>query len=164
MLSPLTMTAAFGKLVSQNKNYSLTLDPYASEPGMEPFQLGTGVEPSAYMLLIRDGVIKGLKEVLINGTAARLGSLLKNKSPYFYYAKTGTTGDDASKTKSKLFAIVISKMDMSKPDYNFRNNKFYIIYFTSQNGPPKQNEDLQLKIIQAVERSSTFTRYMNSEN
>jgi len=101
-----------------------------------------------------------MKEVLNTGTAAALGALLKNKSPYFYYAKTGTTGDNELKTKSKLLALVISKKDITDPGFNFRNNKFYTIYFTSQNGPAKQNEAFQNEIIQYVQRSAAFTRYM----
>ena len=46
--------------------------------------------------------LEGMKQALFNGTAARLGSMLKNGSPYYYYAKTGTTGDNEEKTKSKL--------------------------------------------------------------
>jgi hypothetical protein len=101
-----------------------------------------------------------MKEVLYSGTAAALGTLLKNKSSYFYYAKTGTTGDNEAKTKSKLFAIIISKKDVTDPGFNFRNNKFYTIYFTSQNGPAKQNEQFQNEIIRFIERSYSFNRYM----
>ena len=101
-----------------------------------------------------------MKQALFNGTAARLGAMLKNGSPYYYYAKTGTTGDDESKSKSKLFVIIISKKDVTDPDFNFRKNKFYTIYFTSQNGPAKQNEEFQAAVIKYVEQSPVFKKYM----
>lgn len=163
MISPVTMVNAFGKLISQNKNYSLTLDPYAREKEFEPFQLGPGITPVNYLALIKGQVFKGLKDVLDGGTASALGTKLKG-SKYFYYAKTGTTGDDDLKTKSKLFVIVISQKDISSAGFNFRNNKFYTIYFTSQNGPVKQNEEFQAKIIRLVESSAVFNKYMSGKN
>lgn len=66
------------------------------------------------------------------------------------------------KEKSKLFAIVISAKDIADPDFNFRNNKFYTIYFTSQNGPAKQNEAFQAAIIKYLQDSPVFIRYMKS--
>ena len=56
--------------------------------------------------------------------------------------------------------VIISKKDITDPGFNFRNNKFYTIYFTSQNGPAKQNEQFQNEIIQYIERSASFNRYM----
>jgi hypothetical protein len=97
---------------------------------------------------------------LYTGTAARLGSLLPKNSKYFYYAKTGTTGDNEVKTKSKLLALVISEKDITDPGFNFRNNKFYTVYFTLQNGPAKQNEEFQTEIIRYIEHSAAFIRYM----
>ncbi|MBL7744567.1 MAG: hypothetical protein JNN00_13940, partial [Chitinophagaceae bacterium] len=113
-----------------------------------------------YLSLMREGVFNGLKEVLRTGTAARLGSLLPKESKYHYYAKTGTTGDNETKTKSKLLAIVITEKDITDPGFNFRNNKFYTIYFTLQNGPAKQNEEFQAGIIRYIEQSERFKKYM----
>ena len=103
---------------------------------------------NSYLSIIRENVFKGMREALFRGTAARLGSMLKDGTPYYYYAKTGTTGDDEIKSKSKLLAVIISSKDITDPDFNFRNNKFYTIYFTSQNGPAKQNEEFQVEVIQ----------------
>lgn len=160
LVAPSKMVEAFGKLITQSRNYSLTLNPYALPGAFCPFAVDNTIVYNNYLTLIREGVFRGMKEVLNSGTAAALGTLLKNKSPYFYYAKTGTTGDNELKTKSKLLAIVISKKDITDPAFNFRNNKFYTIYFTSQNGPAKQNEAFQNEVIQFVQRSATFTRYM----
>lgn len=160
LVPPVKMLEAFGKLVTQNKNYSLTLNPYASSPGFAAFAVDSAINYNAFLSLVKDGIFTGMKEVLNSGTAAGLGALLKNKSPYYYYAKTGTTGDNELKTKSKLLAFVISKKDLSNPGFNFRNNKFYTIYFTSQNGPAKQNEQFQSEVIQFVQRSASFSRYM----
>jgi hypothetical protein len=160
MVPPLKMVDAFGKLISQNRSYSLTLNPYAKEQAFTAFDVDNGVTYSNYLSLIREKVFEGMKQALFNGTAARLGAMLKNGSPYYYYAKTGTTGDDESKSKSKLFVIIISKKDVTDPDFNFRKNKFYTIYFTSQNGPAKQNEEFQAAVIKYVEQSPVFKKYM----
>ena len=101
-----------------------------------------------------------MKQALYSGTAARLGSMLKQEKVYHYYAKTGTTGDDELKSKSKLFALVISQKDITDPGFNFRKNKFITIYFTSQNGAAKQNERFQAEIIKYVQGSAVFNRYM----
>jgi|CXWL01.1.fsa_nt_gi hypothetical protein len=163
MVPPVKMLDAFGKLISQNRNYSLTLNPYAQEPLFSSFDVDNGVTYSNYLAIIREKVFEGLKQAMFNGTAARLGVLLKNASPYYYYAKTGTTGDDESKAKSKLFAIIISQKNVTDPDFNFRKNKFYTIYFTSQNGPAKQNEEFQAAVIKYVEESPAFRKYMGGK-
>jgi hypothetical protein len=160
MIPPVKMAEAFGKLVSQNRNYGLTLNPYATENIFKPFYTDNGVTYSQYISLMKESVFPGMREALFRGTAAGLGALLKDGSPYYYYAKTGTTGDDELKEKSKLFVIVISSKDLTNPDYNFRNNKFFTIYFTSQSGPAKQNEKFQAEIIKYVQQSAVFNRYM----
>ncbi|MEK7225390.1 MAG: hypothetical protein AAB221_06880, partial [Bacteroidota bacterium] len=108
-------------------------------------------------------VFEGMKQALYSGTASALGSKLKDGSPYYYYAKTGTTGNDEAKTKSKLFVIIISSKKISDPNFNFRKNKFYTIYFTSQNGPAKQNEEFQAAVIKYVQQSPAFVKYMNEK-
>lgn len=164
MIPPVKMLDVFGKLISQNRNYSLTMDPYAKENLFNPFYVDNGVTYSNYLSLIREKVFEGMKQALFNGTAARLGAMLKDGSPYYYYAKTGTTGDDELKTKSKLFIIIISSKKITDPDFNFRKNKFYTIYFTSQNGPAKQNEEFQAAVIKYVQQSPGFKKYMQRTN
>jgi hypothetical protein len=160
LIAPVKMLDAFGRLVTQNRDYKLTLDPYAKDPNFRPFEVDSSVGYENYLSIIREDVFAGMREALYRGTAARLGSFLKQGTPWFYYAKTGTTGDDELKTKSKLFTIIISSKDISRPDFNFRDNKFYVIYFTSQNGPAKQNEELQAKAIKMIEESPGFRKYM----
>ncbi|MFN8289946.1 MAG: hypothetical protein U0U70_06805 [Chitinophagaceae bacterium] len=164
MIPPVKMVDAFGKLISQSRHYSVTLDPYAAANAFVPFELDNSISPGNFLSLMKGSVYRGMKEALFGGgTAARLGGMLKNGSPFYYYAKTGTTGDDELKTKSKLFALVISEKEIDNPDFNFRKNKFVIIYFTSQNGPAKQNEELQARVIRMVEASPVFRRYMEGK-
>lgn len=160
MVPPVKMLDAFGKLASQNRNYSLTLNPYAKESLFNPFYVDNDVTYSNYLSIVREKIFEGMRQALFSGTAARLGSMLKDGSPYYYYAKTGTTGDDELKTKSKLFVIIISSKRITDPDFNFRKNKFYTIYFTSQNGPAKQNEEFQAAVIKYVQQSPAFKKYM----
>lgn len=163
MIPPVKMLDAFGKLASQNRSYSITLNPYAAGTDFSPFHVDGGVSYSSYLALIKEDVFGGMREALFRGTAAVLGGQLKNGAPYYYYAKTGTTGDEELKTKSKLFAIIISEKDIASPGFVFRKNKFFVIYFTSQNGPAKQNEKFQAEIIKWVEGSSVFRRYMQKK-
>jgi len=161
LVPPTKMLESFGKMVTQSRNYSLTLNPYALAAPNSPFAVNNTIVYNNYLSLIRDGVFTGMKEVLVSGTAAVLGVLLKKNPQWYYYAKTGTTGDNEAKTKSKLLAIIISKKDITAPGFNFRNNKFYTIYFTSQNGPAKQNEQFQYDVIQYIQRCFAFNRYMS---
>jgi len=163
MIPPVKMTEAFGKLVSQNRDYALTLNPYADEKPLHPFFTGKGVVYGRYISLMKEGVFSGMKEVLYSGTASRLGALLKKDSQYYYFAKTGTTGDDEKQAKSKLFVIIISEKNIADPDFNFRDNKFVTVYFTSQNGPAKQNEKFQAEIVKMIEGSPVFKKYMNQK-
>ncbi len=160
MIPPVKMLDAFGKLVSQNRDYGLTLNPYANGYVFRPFYTDSSVAYNNYLSIIRENVFTGMREALYHGTAARLGAFLKDGAPYFYYAKTGTTGDNEETSKSKLFAIIISSKDITDPDFNFRKNKFYTIYFTSQNGAAKQNEEFQYEIIRYILQSPAFTKYM----
>jgi hypothetical protein len=160
MIPPVKMTEAFGKMITQSRNYSLTLNPYAGPPSFRAFNVDRSIPYNNYLSLLKEDVFQGMKEALFNGTAAALGSQLKNGAPYYYYAKTGTTGDNEVKTKSKLLVLIISSKDLADPGFNFRNNQFYTIYFTSQNGPAKQNEQFQAAIINYLQTTPAFTRYM----
>ncbi|HSU27838.1 MAG TPA: hypothetical protein VLJ68_05615, partial [Chitinophagaceae bacterium] len=160
MVPPLKMLDAYGKLITQNRNYSLTLNPYALPTTFSPFEVNADIVYNNYLSIIRENVFTGMHDALYKGTAARLGLMLKDADPYYFYAKTGTTGDNEAKTKSKLFTFIISSKDIRDPAFNFRNNKFYTIYFTSQNGPAKQNEEFQAAVIKYVLQSGVFKKYM----
>lgn len=160
MVPPVKMLDAYGKLISQSRNYSLTLNPYASAPVFSPFYVDSSIVYNNYLSIIRENVFAGMREALFAGTAGRVGTFLKDGAPYYYYAKTGTTGDNETKTKSKLFTIIISSKNITDPGFNFRNNKFYTIYFTLQNGPAKQNEEFQAEVIKFVQQSAAFIKYM----
>ena len=162
LIPPVKMLEAYGRMITQSRNYTLTLNPYAAAPSFLSFHVDNSILYNNYLSIIRESVFTGMKEALFKGTAARLGSLLKDDTPYYYYAKTGTTGDDKVKTKSKLMAVIISSKDVTDPDFNFRNNKFYTIYFTSQNGPAKQNEEFQAEVIRYLQRTLSFNRYMQA--
>ncbi|MEP7376555.1 MAG: hypothetical protein ABI675_24370 [Chitinophagaceae bacterium] len=164
MVPPAKMLEAFGKLVSQSRNYTLTLNPYATTPVFSSFDVDYTIPYNSYLSIIRENVFKGMREALFAGTAARLGSMLKGGTPYYYYAKTGTTGDDEVKTKSKLLTVIISSKDITDPDFNFRNNNFYTIYFTSENGPAKQNEEFQAEVIRYLQQTLVFNKYMKQSN
>jgi hypothetical protein len=159
LIPPTKMLEAYGRMITQNRNYNLTLNPYAKAPDFASFYVDSVIRYNNFLSIIRESVFTGMREALYRGTAARLGSLVKNDNQYFYYAKTGTTGDDRVKTKSKLMAVIISSKDVTDPDFNFRQNKFYTIYFTSQNGPAKQNEEFQAAIIHYLQETPVLKLY-----
>lgn len=161
LIPPVKMTEAFGRLVSQNRQYTLTLDPDPVISNYSPFYTDNrAVSYDNYQELMQQQVFAGMRDALLLGTAAALGRRLTNGKPYFYYVKTGTTGDDRSDNKSRLFVIVISLKDITKTDTDLRSNKFYTIYFTSQNGPNRQNEALQEEVIKYVESTPAFKEHM----
>lgn len=162
LVPPMAMVSAFGKLVSQNRQYQLTLNPYAGVAGFSPFYLDAGVAYPQYLQLMKEQVFTGMREALFAGTGAELGRQLKQGAPYYYYGKTGTTGDDEKKTKSKLFTLVISQKDLASSGHVFRNNNFLTVYFTSQNGPARQNEAFQAAIVKYLEGSGRFKHYMEN--
>lgn len=161
MISPLGMAHAMGRLVSQNRNYNLSLDSSAPDPEFKPFDVDPSIPYNQFLDLMRTQVFKGMKDVMERGTGAALGRQLRQGAPYYYFGKTGTTGDDEKKTKSKLFALVISKKDISAPGHVFRDNPFVIVYFTSQNGPARQNEEFQAKVVKWLEGTAAFKSVMS---
>ncbi len=162
-IPPARMVEAMGRMISQNRHYNLTLDPWAEAPAFEPFYVDKSINYNSFLSTMRESVFTGMREVLFRGTAARLGGLLKNGDPYFYYAKTGTTGDDEVKSKSKLLTLIISEKDITDPDFNFRDNRFYTIYFTSQNGPALQKEAFQAEVVRFLQSSQAFKEYMKDK-
>ena len=163
LIPPTKMLEAYGRMITQSRNYNLTLNPYATALPFASFYVDSVISYNYYLSIIRESVFTGMKEALYHGTAARLGGLVKDDNRFFYYAKTGTTGDDKVKTKSKLMAVIISSKDVTDPDFNFRQNKFYTIYFTSQNGPPKQNEEFQAAVVHYLQETPVFKKYMGLE-
>lgn len=161
MISPLGMAHAMGRLVSQNRNYNLSLDPSVPDPEFKPFDVDPSIPYNQFLDLMRTQVFKGMKDVMERGTGAALGRQLRQGAPYYYFGKTGTTGDDEKKTKSKLFALVISKKDISAPGHVFRDNPFVIVYFTSQNGPARQNEEFQARVVKWLEGTAAFKSVMS---
>src|SRR5690606_23693232 len=132
-------------------------------PEFAAFDVDSSIHYVEYLNLMRQELFKGMKQVLETGTAAALGRMLDKNSPYYYFGKTGTTGDEERKTKSKLFCLVISKKDLSSPDHVFRDNPFLVIYFTSQNGPPRQNEAFQAAVVRFLENSPGFQYYLGEK-
>ena len=160
MISPVGMVHALGRLTSQNANYTLSLNPGVVKGDFKPFDVSSDISYNAYLELMTTQLFRGMRSVLEQGTAAGLGRRLAQGKPFYYFAKTGTTGDDEKKTKSKLLAMIISADDLSSPNHVFRNNRFVIVYFTSQDGPPVQQEEFQARVIRYLESSQTFQRYM----
>ena len=79
LVPPAKMLDAFGKMITQSRNYSLTLNPYATETEFFPFAVDNTIVYNNYLSLMREGVFTGMKEVLNSGTAAVLGALLKKR-------------------------------------------------------------------------------------
>jgi hypothetical protein len=89
-------------MISQSRNYTVTLNPYATAAPFLSFDVDASIPYNRYLSIIRENVFVGMREALFSGTAARLGSMLKDGAPYYYYAKTGTTGNDEVKRTALL--------------------------------------------------------------
>src|SRR5690606_26451956 len=62
MVPPVKMVEAFGKLVNQDRNYTITLDPYVKENDHAPFITAESVPLQRYLDLVKESVFGGMRD------------------------------------------------------------------------------------------------------
>ena len=179
-VSPVKMAEMFGRLVTLNQNYTLTLDP-AFSTEYEPFE----VDPAwhgAYQTSRRP-FIQGLSRVFRSedgGTAGDVYSATVERVPeglqplgvvidrngggegrYYVYGKTGTIDGkwDRKHAEDHMLAVVITNTRISTAD-DLRNVRFYVVYladFGKTNWKP-----VDRRVLMQVIQSDDFVRYMNN--
>lgn len=170
LVSPLQMAEMFGRMISFNSNYSLTIDPTPKKPYQA---FSTDGDANDYLNMRNQNFIPGLNEVYtaVGGTAA--GNRIYNKissnlGNYFIYGKTGTIDGktDGKSVEDHLLAVIITNRDLATMnnvhDFEDENFRFYIIYiadFEHKGGWLSVDP----AIINTVLQSKEFINYMEGE-
>lgn len=169
LVSPLKMAEMFGKIVSFNRNYSLTIN---GESTKLPFAaLRVDGDDRDYLAMRNAQFITGLSEVFTGGgTANRVYQQIRaNLGNYHIYGKTGTINGevDGREQDDHLLAVVITDRDIQQlqsPD-DFAQLRFYVIYIADFNYKHVWNwYDNDANIINAVLQSTEFQQYMQGGN
>ncbi len=189
LVSPLKMAEMYGKLVSFNSNYRLTIDPTLEKLPYQSFS--TDGDANAYLKMRNKQFIRGLNEVFTSstGTASAVYSNIENKDAifegnnkkYYIYGKTGTIDGKIATYSSEgirnthgvedhLLAVIITNKDLTTMDTvdKYKDLKFYIIYiadFAIKVDDIRQYEwtTNDKEIINTVLQSREFINYMEGE-
>lgn len=168
-VTPLKMAEMAGKLYHFNSNYQVSLsdvDAKVRGKGM--------VEDSSwqgdYLNFVQKNLYSSMRSVVYTGTAGALGSIIRSwKSPYFYFAKTGTIGDadDDEDIDDKFLLLVISKGDVRELSAEeMQDNKFYTLFISGVDldiQPSTERWQMIADVVKSVEESYLFKSYMNGE-
>ena len=173
IVSPLQMAEMFGKLISFNKNYKLTIDPELPKLPYQPFE--TDEDSKKYLTMRNKQFIPGLGEVYTssNGTANGVYNRIKAYlgPGYYIYGKTGTIDGKlvGRKEKDHLLAVVITNKDIATLNEvkDYQDLRFYVIYiadFDYENKKDKKESfswrETDAAIIKTVLQSEEFENYM----
>ncbi len=183
-VTPFHMAEMFGRMVSMNSNYCLSLDPLNSNN-----TISWNIKNDNYNRQ-RGAMFKGMSNFFTEGTGKRIiqeggKNVVKKtigKKVYYFYGKTGTASgkiidlnhdgkEDAEGTPigdPRRLAIIISdtKLHYEEKDNKriepsaYKPNKFYILYFTYDVDNFKFKETSK-DIIEEVLKSDVFNNYMN---
>lgn len=180
-VSPVKMAEMYGRMITANRAYSLTLDP-DEEPRHEPMipvmQLSAD---NGGFLQERAPLVRGMSYVfrsfredrlrdgtavsVYNNTIQNLGVLLDSDTGegYYVYGKTGTIDGQWNHRASQdhLLAVIITDQRISSiTDYEeLQRVRFYVIYFVDCNRSAWQEVDRS--ILAEVLRSDSFNQYMH---
>lgn len=171
VITPIKMAEMGGRLLSMNKAFKLTLDDTKESLDFTPFDVDTsswGTTEAYYNDFYNPQLIKSLEEVINSGTLQSLKGLLKEKTRYHYYAKTGTINFETrrnNRESNKLLLFMISKNDLTEVPYEqLKENKIYVFYFTCYECG-NQPSGLLKKIINEVEENNPgFKKYFDVDN
>lgn len=181
-VTPLKMAEMFGKMVSLNKNYTLSFDPKHKNPS-DPWSTVEQYD------IARIEMFKGMNEFftrsikvwpsnatgtgLVQDIEKNVGEKEINGKTYYFYGKTGTTnlsnGADVNKDGNdddfRRLAIIISdtKLHEKKID-DTTKVKFYVMFFTHDFSLKGDKfKELSKKIIETVTKSDVFNEYMKND-
>ena len=171
LVSPLKMAEMYGKLISFNSNYRLTIDPTLEKLPYQP--LSTDGDANAYLNMRNRNFILGLNDVYTASGGTAAGDKIYNKistnlGDYFIYGKTGTIDGktDGQVVEDHLLAVIITNRNLATmsevSDYNDENFRFYIIYIADFDHKGNWTT-VDPEIINTVLQSREFINYMEGE-
>ena len=176
IVTPLKMAEMYGKMMSFNKNYRLTIDPNLQKLPYQAFN--TDGSEKDYLKMRNEQFIPGLKEVFTSpsGTAYKVYAAIKTNlgNKYHIYGKTGTINGKVTtdsgvlrEEEDHLLAVVITNKALETLDKpkDYQDLKYYVIYIAdfdySRDGFSWITTDAA--IINTVLESNEFKKYMEGE-
>lgn len=167
LVSPFTMAEMYGKMISFNRNYRLTIDSNSPVPPYSEFVTEDG-ESSNYLTMRNRKFIPGLNSVFHEngGTAKSVFDKINNVGNYHIYGKTGTINGkvNGKDQEDHLLAVIITNKDLSliSEIKDYHNLKFYVIYIADFNyaNDKMSWKDNDARIINTVLQSNEFKQYM----
>lgn len=167
LVSPLAMAEMYGKLISFNRNYRLTIDYNSPVPPYAEFI--TDGPASRYLAMRNQLFIPGLHDVFTStdgGTARGVFTQISELGNYHIYGKTGTIDGkvNGNAQEDHLLAVIITNRDLTQltSTDDYANLKFYVIYIADFNYSNDhmnwRNNDA--RIINTVLQSTEFKQYM----
>ena len=173
IVTPLKMAEMYGKMMSFNKNYRLTIDPNLQKLPYQAFN--TDGSEKDYLKMRNEQFIPGMKEVFSSpsGTAYSVYTTIKTNlgNKYHIYGKTGTINGKVTtdsgvlrEEEDHLLAVVITNKAIETLDTpkDYQDLKFYVIYIADfdyhHDGFKWQETDAT--IINTVLESNEFKEYM----
>lgn len=174
--SPLKMAEMYGRLISFNKNYRLTIDPNIEKNPYQKFDID-GNE-NDYLSMRKVQFIPGLNDVFTasDGTANNVYEKIKTNlsNKYHIYGKTGTidgkvtTDIGVQRTEQDhLLAVVITNkaIENLKSIEEYKNLKYYVIYIADFDyiHDSYNWRDTDAAIINKVLESNEFKNYMGEK-
>lgn len=173
IVTPLKMAEMYGKMISFNSNYRLTIDPNI---GKAPYrEIKTDYNGDSYLEMRNERFIPGLRDVYTSssprGTALGVFNRINEdlKRGYFIYGKTGTIDGSVKghDTEDHLLAVIITNRDLTTlhTAHDYENLRFYVIYIADFN---YRNDSFNWvntdsAIINTVLSSKEFKQYMEGE-
>ena len=164
-VTPFKMAEMFGRLVSLDKNYTLTLSQEIAKGHdaeicnsftkgyneARPLQLG-----GMNRVISSDGTARGM---LTNLHVEQMSDKSVRYGKYYLYAKTGTINSDSRNHLDRhRLGVVITNQDMTKtPVDELDKVKFYVVYFTFDK---TGYSNTYAAILKEIMESETFKRYM----
>ncbi len=161
-LTPFKMLEMYSALFTYNNQYQLHIT--AANKANVPWKIDSSWnDDNSFKTFLAKNVFEGMRRVInaAGGTATKLKPVADKYKQYFFYAKTGTIGDDGISAKnSKRLIVCVTNKDMTQ-EANIGNSKVYSFYFTANNSG---NFDWQLlkDILSKTVESNSFKLYFNN--
>lgn len=193
-VSPLKMAEMYGRMITMNRSYTLTLEP-GNASSYEPFIIDDSWAGLKKYQKARAGLLTGMSQnfqanstTALRGQAAgarpnlvEIDTVQKEAAEdrYYIYGKTGTIDGKYSgiDMEDHLLAVVITDRRLTEcnSEDELKNVRFYVVYFADYGGLVESNGKLahqrtswtgiDKSILNAVINSRDFQNYMNaSEN
>lgn len=174
-VSPVKMAEMYGRLLTLNHNYELTLDPSHSS-AYEPFSVDSSWQDYRGS---RVDFIYGLSEVFdpaVVGTCYYFDASLRSHNVgldkkengragrYYIYGKTGTINAKWNREKQEdhLLAVVITDRKISA-ETDLSKVKFFVVYFVDYANNVSHNwSSIDQRVLERIIDSDEFNAYMNN--